>query len=121
MAPIVVGFSKLAGAKFKPWFWQLFALGNLLGFIFVIWLFSQSLLVINVLCPYCMVAWAAMIPMFWAVTFLGLRDGFIPAPIRATEFLVRAYDWHWLASLLTYVVIIGAIAIRFWPFWHTLF
>jgi formate/nitrite transporter FocA (FNT family) len=43
MAPIIVGFAILAGAKFAMWFWRLFWVGNLLGFLFVLWLFSQSL------------------------------------------------------------------------------
>ena len=36
MAPIIVGFSTLAGARFAKWFWRLFLLGNALGFLFVL-------------------------------------------------------------------------------------
>lgn len=119
-APIVVGFAILAGARFAKWFWRLFWLGCLGGFAFVLWLFSQSLLVINVLCPYCMVAWTGMIPIFWVVTLFAFREDILPMPVRTAPFWDGAYRLTWLWILATYLLIIAAIVIRFWSRWPSM-
>ena len=121
IAPIVVGFAIIAGAKFARWFWRTFWVGCLLGFIFVFWLFSQSLLVINVLCPYCMVAWAGMIPVFWALTLYLIKEDVLQVPVRFTSFFDRAYSKAWLWTLGTDLFVILAIVWRFWDRWPLLF
>lgn len=121
VAPIAVGFAILAGAKFANWFWRLFWVGQLLGFVFVHWLFSVAVYDIGALCPYCMVAWAAMIPLFWSTTLLGLRDGFLPAPAKSIQFFFRAYDWAWIIALVNLLVIALAIAVQFWNLWLRFF
>lgn len=121
IVPVVVGAAILSGAKFASWFWRLFSLGVTLGFLFVLWLFIQSSFVINVLCPYCMVAWAAMVPMFWKVILFGTKDGFIDTPLRFVDFFDRAYDKAWLFTLITELVIVLIIVLRFWQWWPTLF
>lgn len=120
VAPIAVGIAILAGAKFAAWFWRLFAAGITGGFIFVVWLWVQSTFVINVLCPYCMVAWAAMIPLFWKVILFGAKDGFIDTPLRFVGFFDRAYDKAWLFTLITELLAIAAIIARFWSQWPAL-
>lgn len=119
--PVVVGMAILAGAKFSAWFWRLYTVGLGLGFTFVIWLFSQSAFVINVLCPYCMVAWAAMIPLFWAVFLYGTAEGFVPVPVKTVPFFVAAYDYAWVFTVLTFLGLSLTILIRFWDFWPGLF
>jgi uncharacterized membrane protein len=120
IAPIAVGVSILAGAKFAAWFWRIFAVGITGGFIFVLWLWVQSTFVIGVLCPYCMVAWAAMVPLFWKVILFGTKDGFIDTPLRFIGFFDRAYDKAWLFTILTEVIIVAIIIIRFWQMWPAL-
>lgn len=120
VAPIAVGVAILAGAKFAAWFWRLFATGITAGFIFVLWLWTQSTFVINVLCPYCMVAWAAMIPLFWKVILFGAKDGFIDTPLRFVDFFDRAYDKAWVFTLITELIVISVIIARFWNQWPAL-
>lgn len=120
VAPIAVGVAILAGAKFAAWFWRLFAVGITLGFLFVLWLWIQSTFVIGVLCPYCMVAWAAMVPLFWKVILFGAKDGFIDTPLRFVGFFDRAYDKAWAFTLVTEAVIIAIIIARFWTSWPSL-
>jgi uncharacterized membrane protein len=120
VAPIAVGVAILAGAKFAAWFWRLFATGITAGFIFVLWLWTQSTFVINVLCPYCMVAWAAMIPLFWKVILFGVKDGFIDTPLRFVDFFDRAYDKAWVFTLITELIVIAVIIARFWNQWPAL-
>jgi uncharacterized membrane protein len=120
-APILVGFAILAGAKFAKWFWLLFTLAMGGGFAFVIWLFSQSLFEIGALCPYCMVAWTGMIPMFWKQFLFSTREGIVPVPLKTVGFFVAAYDWHWLFSFGTFGLVIGTTIWRFWDLWASLF
>ena len=120
-APIIIGFAILAGAKFAMWFWRLFLLGNTLGFIFVLFLFSQSLFVINVLCPYCMVAWAGMIPIFWHLFLFSAKEDIVPMPIRTTSFWDWAAARPWTFTLVFELLIILAIVIRFWTQWGPTF
>lgn len=121
VAPIAVGVAILAGAKFAAWFWRLFSTGVTLGFFFVLWLWTQSTFVINVLCPYCMVAWAAMIPMFWRVFLFGTKDGFIDTPLRFVGFFDRAYDKAWAFTLATEAIVVAIIIARFWEMWPSMF
>lgn len=120
VAPIAVGVSILAGAKFAAWFWRLFAAGITGGFFFVLWLWTQSTFVIGVLCPYCMVAWAAMVPLFWKVILFGTKDGFIDTPLRFVGFFDRAYDKAWAFTLATEAIIVAVIIARFWTSWPSL-
>jgi uncharacterized membrane protein len=75
VVPIVVGAGILAGAKFKRWFWGCLTFGLGLAWIFVTWLFTQSVYNIGVLCPYCLVVWISTIPMWWSVVFTTIKSG----------------------------------------------
>jgi len=118
--PIAVGFAILAGAKFALWFWRLFATGIAMGFLFVVWLWTQSTFVINVLCPYCMVAWVAMVPLFWTVILFLVREGVIDTPLRLVGFFDRAYERVWLWVLATDLIMAAIIIWRFWSYWPAL-
>lgn len=74
-APIFVGAALMAGARFRAWFWLAFHVGTVGALALVVWLVSQSIFVIGTLCPWCMVVWSVTIPLFFAVTFVTLRDG----------------------------------------------
>ena len=60
---IVTGVLAVAGVRLPRWYWAGLAGGTRLGAVFVHWLIYQSLYEIGALCPYCMVVWAAMIPI----------------------------------------------------------
>ena len=76
---ITVGMALLSGATFARWYWLGLQAGVTLGFVFVVWLWSQALYDIHILCPFCMVVWAAMIPLFVWVTVRNVVHGVIPA------------------------------------------
>ena len=121
MAPVVVGFAVLAGARFAAWFWRVFFAGVTMGFIFVIWLFTQSVFVIHVLCPYCMVAWVAMVPLFWRVFLHSAAEGIIDVPVKTVGFFVRWADSAWVFTLITELIAIVTIVLAFWSQWPSLF
>lgn len=66
------------------------------------WLISQCLYVIGALCPWCMIVWAVMIPLFWYVT-----RHLAPAGSR-----LRALP-HWLVPLALYVLVAALILTEF--------
>ncbi len=121
MAPFLIGFAILAGAKFASWFWRVFFVGHNLALIFVTWLFFVAVFEIGALCPYCMVAWAAAIPLFWQLLAHGAREGYLPVPIKTVGFFVRAYDYAWVVSLIHLMAIAITIMIQFWNLWLQFF
>jgi uncharacterized membrane protein len=121
MAPFFIGFAILAGAKFAAWFWRIFFIGHALGYVFVTWLFFQAVFEIGALCPYCMIAWAASIPLFWQLLAHGAREGYLPVPIKTVGFFVRAYDYAWVVALINVLAIAITIFAHFWNLWLQFF
>ncbi|MDM7989509.1 vitamin K epoxide reductase family protein [Arthrobacter sp. zg-Y877] len=100
----------LAGAQFARWYWIELQIGVTLGMVFVVWLWSQALFDIYVLCIYCIVVWAAMIPLFVFTTIRNLAAGTIPAPANLVRFLT---DWSWPIVVLLWIATAASIFFRF--------
>lgn len=105
-AVIVVGTALLAGARFARWFWVVFNLGVAGALAFVAWLIAQSIYVLDVLCPWCMLTWAVTIPVFWAVTLFNLREGNIPVPARVRRLAAGWFKWVPLITVVSYAVVV---------------
>ena len=105
VAPIAVGVALLAGARFAPWFWWLYELGLLFGFGLILWLASQSIFVISTLCPWCMVVWTAMIPLWWVTVAKAGADGLLLPGDSAMRALKGFASWAWVAILLHFVIV----------------
>lgn len=119
-AVATIGAALLAGATFKRWFWLGLQAGTLFGVGFVTWLQFQSIFHIGALCPFCMVVWSVMIPIFWYTTVYNLREGHIKTTGKLkiiTDFMQR---YHGEILLTWYLVIIGIITVHFWYYWETL-
>lgn len=107
---ITTAMGMLAGATFARWYWLGLQAGVTLGFAFVVWLWSQALYSIHILCPFCMVVWAAMIPLFVWVTVRNVTHGAIRLPAGATRILG---DSGWIVTALLYVAVIATIFFAF--------
>jgi uncharacterized membrane protein len=107
---ITTAMGLLAGARFARWYWLGLQAGVTLGFAFVVWLWSQALYAIHILCPFCMVVWAAMIPLFVWVTVRNVTHGIIRLPAGATRI---TGDAGWIATALLYVAVIATIFFAF--------
>lgn len=105
-AVIFVGVAVLAGAHFARWFWVVFNLGVAGALVFVVWLIGQSIYVLYVLCPWCMLTWAVTIPTFFAVTLHNLRAGNIPASARVRRSAAALFKWIPLITVVSYGVIV---------------
>ncbi|CAM5594963.1 vitamin K epoxide reductase family protein [Kitasatospora aureofaciens] len=117
---VAIGAGLLAGASYRRWFWLGLQAGTAFGIGFVTWLMYQTLYRIGALCPYCMVVWAAMIPLFWYTTLHNLRSGVIPVGRRGRVAVREAARYHWVVPALWYAVIALLVLNRFWYFWSTL-
>ncbi|MBO1417149.1 vitamin K epoxide reductase family protein [Streptomyces sp. FH025] len=117
---IAIGAGLLAGATYRRWFWLGLQAGTVFGIGFVSWLMYQALYRIGALCPYCMVVWAAMIPLFWYTTLHNLRSGVIPVGRGLRPVVREAARYHWVVPALWCAVIALLVLNRFWYYWSTL-
>ena len=119
--PVVIatGMAILAGARLARWYWLGLQAGVTVGFVFICWLIVQSLYEINALCPYCMVVWAVVLPLFWYVTLRNLSAGVLGDGTAGRPAAVLR-DWHAPLLLLAYLVVLLLILERFWDYWSTL-
>lgn len=105
VVPILIGAALLAGARFAPWFWGLYQVGLLGGFVLVCWLQYQSIFNIGTLCPWCMVVWAVMIPLWWSGLVRPFAVGDIPLAQRGRDFARTAYSWVWVVVVINLLVV----------------
>ena len=103
---ITIGVAILAGAQFARWFWIGLNVGVAGALVFVGWLIYQSIYVLDVLCPWCMLTWAVTIPTFWVVTLHNLRTGHIPASARVRRLAAEWYKWIPLITVACYAIVI---------------
>ena len=105
---VTTGVVMLAGFEPPRWYRVGLAVGTTFGVVFVHWLIAASLYDIHALCPYCMVVWIVMIPLFW---YTALDTWPVLAPLRRVHSAVLA---------LWYVVIVILVLIAFWDYWSSL-
>jgi uncharacterized membrane protein len=87
--------------RYRPprWVWLGLQVGVSLGIIFVTWLQYVSIFVLTELCPWCIVVWVSMIPMFVLVT------------ARVTRWrLLR--NWTTLIVALWYLLVASGIVVN---------
>lgn len=106
-----IGVVLLAGARLPRWFWLAVQAGTVAGIGFVTWLQYESVYRIGALCPYCMVVWAAMIPIFVYVTAHNIQAGHIPASRRVRTAVVRNRA---VIVLVWYAAVVAFVLSEFW-------
>ena len=106
--PVVIttGVALLAGARFARWYWIGLNVGVTGALAFVIWLIAQSIYVLDVLCPWCMLTWAVTIPVFLVVTLRNLREGAIPASPAVRRVADTLMGWVVVITIACYAVVI---------------
>jgi uncharacterized membrane protein len=109
VAPVAVGVGLLAGARFARWFWALFVLGLTLAWLFVTWLFTQTVFSIGTLCPWCMLVWAVTIPLFWISLVYTAARGLTPVPRRIRRLASAALPFTWVLVVVNYAAIVLVI------------
>jgi uncharacterized membrane protein len=110
---ITVAVAGLAGVKFPRTFMLAAQIGFGLGLIFAYWLFFQSVFVIQVLCPWCLLVTVATTILFDTLLRYNLRENnlFLPAKWhkKALGWLKKDYDKFavaiWLAAMFALVLV----------------
>ncbi len=111
LAPVFAAVGALASpGGMRAWYWRVFAVGVLGGYLLVHVFAYRSIFEFMSLCPWCMVAWLMMIPLFWSVTGWTLRAGvWGTAPRRVGEVIGT---WLLPITLVDYLVIAVVAQLR---------
>jgi len=112
IAPIAVGVALLAGARFDRWFWIAYRVGLALGFVFILWLAYQSVFSLGTLCPWCMVVWTVMTPLFWFSVFRPEGVGDVRVGDSAARRFGELHSWAWVFVVVTFIVIAAVAQFR---------
>lgn len=107
---ITTGAMLLAGATVAKWYWRSLQIGVAAGMVFTIWLWSQALFAIGILCIYCMVVWAAMIVLTTFLTSRNFLRGVFPASERLRGFLG---GWTGTTAALLLIITAASVFFRF--------
>ncbi|MDQ3093605.1 MAG: vitamin K epoxide reductase family protein [bacterium] len=120
-AVVTIGVMMILGAKvIKRWFWQAVLAGTAFGVVFIHWLIFQTIFRIGALCPWCMVTWAVMIPLFLYTFIYVVDQGYLSLGKNTRKIvntIKREHVWilgGWFALILAVIIQ------RFWYFWQTL-
>ncbi|HEY8720452.1 vitamin K epoxide reductase family protein [Pengzhenrongella sp.] len=112
---ITVAVASLGGVRFPRWFMLSAQVVYTCGLIFAYWLFSQSMLVINALCPWCLLITLSTTLVFWSLTHFNLREGnlLLPAALerKALEIVKSDSDVYIVAAWL--VLLIALILLKY--------
>jgi len=111
---VVTGVLAVARVGLPRWYWLGLTVGAGLGVVFTHWLIFESLYKIGALCPYCMVVWSVIVPLFSVVAPIALR------PLAANPVARFLYHWRWPLVALWFTAVALAILVRFWDYWSTL-
>ncbi|WP_369053695.1 vitamin K epoxide reductase family protein [Kineococcus terrestris] len=115
-----LGVLLLSRVALPRWVERGHLLGVSLGAVFVAWLISQSLWSIRALCPYCVVVWAVVVPLFWTSLADALDRSLLPVPAALRPLARAVVDYRLLLVLLTYLAVAAAVGQAFWAYWSSL-
>lgn len=104
--PVVITLAVLliGGVRLPIWVWRGLTLGTLFGIGFVVYLQYQAMFVLHGLCPWCLVIWVIMIPLFVHTLGRAGQSGALGA--GPWSGVVRN---RWIITILWYLLVIGAI------------
>lgn len=114
---ITIGVLLLSKVRLPNWVWVGLNLGALAGYTFTIWLTVQSLYVIGALCPWCMVVWAATIPILWLVTAENAANGRFSRGGEPGAVAQTVAGLRWVLVAANYLLIAALIFIRWMDYW----
>ena len=101
-----------APAGLHVWYWRVYSLFVLAGFLLVHYFAWRSIFEFGSLCPWCMVVWLVTIPLFWFTLGWSLRDGVWGAADRVQRAGRFLLTWATLLTVLDYLAIALAAELR---------
>lgn len=103
------------GANYKKGFLRALNIGVLLGTIFAYWLFFNSIYIIEVLCPWCLIVTFSCTMILAATTHLGLRENiwnFTTAKAKKVQKFLKA-GYHQLIVASWVVLMVVLVVLKF--------
>jgi uncharacterized membrane protein len=112
---ITVAIAGLSLVSFPRTFMRVAHVGYGLGLVFALWLLSQSLFVINALCPWCLLVTISTVTVFSTITHVAIMENIWSLSIERHEKLVDFLDRGWgrVIYTVTYAVLILAIYFKY--------
>jgi len=102
----------LTGAKLPRWFFLGLQTGITAALALISFFWFTSVYAVMTLCPWCMVVWSMIIPLFFLVTAYNIYHGnFSKNPSGKLKEFVSGY-W-WVGAILVIVGVVASILIRF--------
>lgn len=117
---ITVAVLGLSGVAFRSWFLRAANVGYGLGVLFAYWLFFNSVYVIEVLCPWCLVVTFATTILFATITHYNLKNNIFMLP-KSIHKQVQAFLAKDVGKLIIAGWIVLMIALVFMKFGDSLF
>lgn len=112
---IGLGLVLVTGGRLHRALWILSLAGVSLGMVWVVWFGYQSYFVERSICPYCVVVWVAVIPLFVHLLARTLQAGHLgDGATAAGSALVRN---RWLLVGAAYLTLVVVTVVAFWNSW----
>lgn len=112
---ITVAIAGLAGIRFPRRFMAAAQVGYTLGLLYALYLFNISFLIIQALCPWCLLVTLTTILVWFAITRYNIREGnlYLPNSVQATlkGFVTKDYDKLAMFSLIAFLIL--AIVVKY--------
>ncbi|PID32374.1 Vitamin K epoxide reductase [Candidatus Saccharibacteria bacterium] len=117
---VSTGMSLLAGARMAAWFWRAWMVGMAVGLGGLLYLYVQSVFVLQTLCLYCMATWVILVPLIWYSFQWVLSEGHLKLP-RSSDGAVRFIQREHLSIMIAvYLLAVVTVVWRFWYYFKTL-
>jgi uncharacterized membrane protein len=115
--PVVITFALagMVGVKFPRWWLILANVKFLLGTLFAYWLFFQSLYVIEVLCPWCLIVTTSCTLLFAGLTHYNLKNNTFGLKKAVNDRIQRFLNagLHQMVVLAWIALMVGLVFLKF--------
>lgn len=112
LGPLYAGVSTLAGGRMRPWYWRVYLAFIAAAYVFVHTLAYRSIFEYRVLCPWCMVIWLVVIPLFWYTFAWSAKSGVLGGSTRWGTFGATLQSWAWVVVIADYLLIAVLAEVR---------
>lgn len=106
-----IGVMIASGVKLPKWIHLTSLLGMTIGIGLVGFFWYTSVIVVMNLCPWCMVVWSMMIPMFLHTLSFQIKNGLFGTSLKNKNF-----PPVWVSTIIVYVLIVASIFVRFYEY-----
>jgi uncharacterized membrane protein len=110
--PVYAGVGALAGGSYRAWYWRAYLAAITGAFLLVHFFAWRSVFEYGVLCPWCMVVWLAVIPLFWLTLGWAMRSGVLGGGAVVARAGSALSGWVALVITADYLVIAVTAQLR---------